>query len=89
MAEDLIFIQTEEGYAAEFVSTGAKAVIQLQREQDSPVFIRAGLSGMPRQTIGVDDNTYGKGAVFAVDVPKGVEVSIISTTPVTTAKILM
>lgn len=74
-------------YAAKFASTGA-VVVEIERDKNSLVAVSANLEGMGEVPIDTFDNPYMANAIFEIDLPEGVQVTIKSTTEVKNAKML-
>lgn len=87
METSLTFVKKHDTWEAKYVSTG-NSVIEIERVEPSPVIISANLEGMEPVIIGKYDNNYFPFAIFNIDVPQGIEITIITKTEVTNAKML-
>lgn len=87
MVTTLNFEKVGDTWMYKFVSEGA-VVVEIERNSPSPVAITANLEGMDDVPVASFQNGYEANSIFEIDVPKGVEVTIKSTTEVTAAKML-
>lgn len=78
--------QPDGNYAASFVSTGL-ATIQISRKSIGTLSVRANIPGMNPVPVSLLDNPYSTDIIFELDIANGLEVSVISSTEVTDAKI--
>lgn len=85
MATTLKFNKEGDAYVAKFTSEGA-CVIQLEREKPSLVAVSANLDGMNPVPVASFQNPYTANAIFNVNLPEGVEVTIKSVSEVKNAK---
>jgi len=75
------------GYTARFVSDGP-VILQLERTEQGIVSVKANLPGLPPVPVQTLRTIYGANMVFAVDLPAGVEVTVVSATEVSNAKMI-
>lgn len=87
MATTLTFVKDNDGYSANFTSKGS-CVIQIERDKPSLIAVQANLEGMNPVPVTNFQNGYTPNAIFEIDVPAGVDVTIKSSTEVTNAKML-
>lgn len=87
MVTTLTFIKSDDGYIANFTSTGL-CVIEMERDKSSLISVRANIEGMESVPMAVFKNEYSANAIFEVNVPSGIEVTIKSATEVANAKML-
>ena len=73
---------------ATWTSTGAGAVLQVERAGAGPLEIRAYLDGMTPLTVAKDYAFTPQTVILQLDIPAGVKVDIISDAEVTAAAIL-
>ena len=71
-------------YATTFTSTG-KCTIQLIRQEYSPILVYARIPELDFVLIQILENKYQASNIFEVDVQEGIEVKVVSHTPVNTA----
>ena len=74
-------------YIARFVSEG-NTVVQLEREKAGVISVRASIGGMKEVPVAQIQNGYTHDAIFAINVPSGVNVAIVSQTEVKNAETL-
>lgn len=72
-------------YAAKFASQGA-CVIEIERDEQSPVSVSANIDGMAEVPIASFNNPYVSSVIFNLDIPAGINITIKSTTEVVSAK---
>lgn len=73
-------------WEASFVSDGITKVIEVEREASSYFTIYANLDGMTPISIANEPKAGRKDLIFQVDVPDGVTVTLVSYSPVISAK---
>ena len=84
----LQFTKTNNEWVANFTSEG-NTVVEIEREESGLVAVRANLSGMRAVPISTYNNGYTNDAIIRINVPVGVEITIISQTEVTNAKMMV
>lgn len=88
MATSTLTFQKNGGvYVSSFISTGA-AVIELERKENAPVSVLAGIDGMPDVPVRGVANPYTANTIFEIDVPVNIRVTVKSGSEVINAKIL-
>lgn len=87
MTITLNFEKIGDDWVYKFISDGA-VVVEIERSAPSPVAITANIEGMDDVPVASFQNGYEANAIFEIDIPKGVEVTIKSTTEVVNAKML-
>lgn len=89
MAQTTLTFAPDGGkHKATWTSTGAGAVLQVERAGAGPLEIRAYLDGMAPLTVAKDYSFTPQAVIIQLDIPAGVKVDIISDTPVTSAAML-
>lgn len=88
MATSLSFTQNEQGhYEASCTSQGDRMAVEVNRTAPGTLIIFGCIDGLEKTTL----QNFGPGAdqniIFEIDVPEDVELSIVSYTEVTSAKI--
>lgn len=83
----LNFNKEGDNWVAKFVSSG-NTVVQLEREKAGVISVACGLEGMDYVPVSQFQNGYTPNAIFAVNVPIGVNVVVKSQTEVTKAQTL-
>ena len=73
-------------YRAKFTS-GGSAVCQIERSENTPVCVKANIPGMDPKVVSVINPRYDAGAIFDIEVPAGLEVTIESGSEVSSAKL--
>lgn len=86
--QTLTFAPDGARHKATWTSTGAGAVLQVERADAGPLEIRASLDGMTPLTVAKDYAFTPPSVIMLLDIPAGVKVDIISDTAVTAAAIL-
>ena len=89
MVKDLVFEILPNGrYAAELTSTGMRSVVQLSREEKSPVIVYMKVGGM--EDYGASPAFYdaGENFMFELNLPAGIMVRVESLTSVVAGKLL-
>lgn len=84
----LTFAPDGARHKATWTSTGAGAVLQVERDGAGPLEIRAYLDGMTPLTVAKDYAFTPPSVIMQLDIPAGVKVDIVSDTAVTAAAIL-
>lgn len=84
----LTFAPDGAKHKATWTSTGAGAVLQVERAGAGPLEIRAYLDGMTSLTVAKDYAFTPQAVIIQLDIPAGVKVDIISDAAVTAAAIL-
>lgn len=87
MTTNLTFTKVNNEWVSTFTSQG-ECVIQLERNDKSPVSVSANIEGMKPVVVASFSNPYVDSVIFGVDVQNGVEITIKSATEVKTAKML-
>lgn len=83
----LNFNKEGDVYVARFVSSG-NTVVQLEREKAGVISVRASIGGMNEVPVAQFQNGFTHDAIFALNVPSGVNVAIVSQTEVKRAETL-
>lgn len=86
MISELNFTENAGVWIANFISQG-NTVIEIERTKPSTILILANLEGMKPVIVGSYPNNYSNNAIFNIQVPKGIEVTIESPTEVIDAKL--
>ena len=82
---NLTFKETEgKRYTTTFTSAG-KCTVQVIRQEYSPILVYARIPELDFVLIQILENKYQASNIFEVDVQEGIEVKIVSHTPVNTA----
>ena len=82
---NLTFKETEgKRYTTTFTSAG-KCTVQVIRQEYSPILVYARITGLDYVLVQILENKYQPSNIFEVDVQEGIEVQIVSQTPVTKA----
>lgn len=84
---NLTFTKQENAWVTSFTSTGS-GIVQIERTLQGNVSVSVNISGMRYVPIASFNNPYIASAIFNLDLPVGVEVTIKSATEVTAAKML-
>ena len=86
MAATNLTFQEAEGkrYVTTFTSAG-KCTVQIVRSEYSPILVYARITGLDYVLVQILENKYQASNIFEVDVQEGIEVKIVSQTPVTKA----
>lgn len=86
MATTLNFEEQGGGWQAKFISEGA-CVVEMERSEQGTVAISANIQGMRPIPVPIVNlaNPYDSSAMFIIDIPKGLEITIKSTSKVTKA----
>lgn len=87
MTTTLTFEQVNGEWVYKFVSQGA-CVIELERDNASLVTVKANVEGMESVPVASFQNAYVTNAIFEIDLPEGIEVTVTSQTEVKSAKML-
>lgn len=82
---NLTFTKVNNEWVSTFTSSGA-CVIQLERNEKSPVSVSANLEGMKPVVVASFSNPYVDSVIFSLDIASGIDVTIKSSTEVTNAK---
>lgn len=82
---NLTFTKSGEAYKASFVS-GGLCTVQMKRKKMGGLTVSANISGMDAVPV-ISDARFSADAIFNVDVPSGLQVTVTSATEVTEAKI--
>lgn len=75
-----------DGYCAHITSTG-NAVIEIERSEMGLVSVSASIAGLDEVPIAQFKNPYTPSVIFQLNIPKGVDLKIISATKVNDAHI--
>lgn len=62
-------------------------IVEIEREKQGTCSVRANIEGMAAVPIASFQNPYVKDVIFKLDIPAGIEVTIISASEVRNAKI--
>lgn len=89
MATTLTFKQNEQGcYEASYTSTGDRVAVEVNRTTSGTLIVYGNITGMNKTML----HNFGPGTFkdqfFEIDVPADVEITIVSFTEVTDAKIV-
>lgn len=84
----LKFNQEGDKYVARFVSEG-NTVVQLEREKWGMISVACGIGGLTPVPVAQFQNGFTSNAIFAVNVPSGVNVVVKSETEVKNAETLV
>lgn len=84
--EDLKISKEEETWQAKFMSKG-DSLLAIEREIQSLVLVYANIKGMKSIFLGSFQNPYGADNTIQLDLPKGLEITIKSKTPILKAKL--
>lgn len=85
---DLTFTKVDNEWVSTFTSEGA-CVVEIERNEQSPVVVLANISGMPPVPVATFSNPYVASVVFSLNIAEGVEITIKSAAEVTNAKKLV
>lgn len=85
MATEIQFTKSDAMWEHSFTSEGP-AVVQINTDKSGRIFVYASYSGMESSLVGEASNAYGS-AVFQIDFPAGMAVTIVSSVEVTKAVI--
>ena len=85
--EDLEIVKVEETWQVKFISKG-NSLLAIERENQSLVLLYANIEGMRPVYLGTFQNPYGADNTLKLDLPKGLEITIKSQTPISKAKLL-
>lgn len=89
MTKDLTFTKQENGrYAAEYVSSGFRSVVQMARESAGEVIVYMRVPGMADWGASPIYYNVSRNFMFEVNVPSGIEIKVESFTEVLTGKLL-
>lgn len=84
---ELTFRKSGDVYEAKYTSAGA-VTAQLIRESGGRVSVLGSIGGMRPTVMGVYENPYSHDALFDIEAPAGMEVTIRSASAVTEGKLL-
>lgn len=88
MATALTFTQNpKDQWEASFIASGERVGVEVNRSSSGPLIVLASIDGLSKQTIHSFSPDSGADIIFEVDVPAEIEISIISFTEVTSAKV--
>lgn len=88
-SNDLVFTKNELGrYESTFVSSGEKVSIQMERKTEDCYSVLCNVEGMDPVPVYTSGGTARKNVIFTVDVPTGMEVTVVSMSEVVQAKIM-
>lgn len=84
----LVFERLNDEWATKFTSPGS-CVIEIERDKGGIVSISANLPGMKPVPIGSYNNPYGPNALFNLNLPQGLEVTVKSNTEILSANMFV
>ncbi len=88
MGSELNFTQNNQGkWEASFIGPGERVGVEVNRSFSGPLIVSASIDGLNKKTIHTFSPDSDADIIFEVDVPAEIEISIISFTEVTAAKV--
>lgn len=88
MATALTFSKnSQDQWEASFTATGDRIAVEVNRTSSGPLVVSASIDGLNKKTIHNFSPDSDADIIFEVDVPAEIEISILSFTEVTAAKV--
>lgn len=89
MATTLNFTQSiPNKWEASCTSSGNRMAVQINRSSKGPLLVYGNIDGLEKQILQDLGSDMEKDVIFEIDVPDGIEITIVSFVEVTGAKIV-